>query len=88
MSTSPTEIEYLPLAPDDDDVSILGPQKRYRRFAKAFGRCYVPGLLLIGLILGMILGRIRIGVKNPTVGPAVSFSYDPVSTIFESFVDM
>lgn len=83
MSSDRADIEYSPLSiDDDDDTSVLRPQNRRQALAKVLERHYVFLLLLVGLVVGLGFGRIRFYY------PAVSFSYDPVSTIFDSFVDM
>jgi len=77
MYSSYTEIKYLPLFAGDGEGSALKLGKRRRRFAKALRRRRIPSLILTltGLMLGLVFGRI--GVSNP-----------PVSTVYDSFVDM
>ena len=81
MSLDRVDIECHPLIGDREDVSILRPQKRRQASARVFERFYVPALFLVGLVVGLGFGRI--GANYPA-----NFSYNPVSTIFDSFVDM
>ena len=81
MSLDRVDIECHPLIGDREDVSILRPQKRRQASTRVFERFYVPALFLVGLVVGLGFGHI--GANYPA-----NFSYNPVSTIFDSFVDM
>ena len=92
MSSNRSETEYMPLVIDDDDEGdtlVPRPQKRRHAFVTVLERRWVLLPLLVGLVVGLGLGRMGFyQIPSESKYPVVSSSNDPVSTVFDSFEDM